>query len=438
MRLCNVLRKFHAGSKRLALVGLCFGALGGAEVAAQVRVSETSPGVKSVYFPSNTIGGSAVVFEVPSKIVPSSDGGLVKGTALVTLKNPSGQSLPVTASGRASSASVGAAVSKFIGRVATPIAVGSALYDLFKELGYDAVSSPSGELTVTKQKTGAEQCQALQPAPQNFAGGACSWSKPWRVYDAYVETNNACYAKVYCSQAASNAPNLSSDIEYSGRTYLGAMPTGSAGSASSVQEFIDSVAAKSGWPTSSNVSRVLVEAEKLGIVPDYGTPSLSGPSSTPGSSSTSVNSDGSSSTTTTTHNHTYAGSNITTTNVTVTTVTNTNGSTSTTTTTETPAPEKEPPPDQCKTNPDSVGCQKTDVPTDEVPKSKKTITWAEENLGFGNGSCPAPYTFRTANGSYSLNLAQYCDVLSTVVRPVVLAFALLAAFFIVAPVRTET
>jgi hypothetical protein len=449
MSLFNDLRKFHAGAKRLAIGWLCFGALVGPQVAAQVKVSDTSPGVKSVYFPSSTIGGSAVVFDVPAKIVPSSDGGLVKGTALVILKNPSGQPLPVTASGRASSSSVSAALSKFIGRVATPIAVGSALYDLGRELGY-TLSNPSGQLVVQKEVSSTDPnfCTvspcftwAVRTNTGTYLNGSTRDAAVanWIAFHDNLYGPNKYVIRDITDKSYVFGPNPGWAWQYVTYDFVRTprSPDTPPPQPATLAELEDTIAAQSGWPTSSNVSRVLVEAEKLGIVPDYGAAALSGPSSTPGSSSTSVNSDGSSTTSTTTHNHTYAGSNITTTNVTVTTVTNTNGSTSTTTTTETPAPEKEPPPDQCKTNPGSVGCQETDVPTDEVPKSQKTITWAQENLGFGTGSCPAPYTFRTSNGSYSLNLSEYCDVLSTVVRPVVLAFALLAAFFIVAPVRTE-
>jgi hypothetical protein len=113
-----------------------------------------------------------------------------------------------------------------------------------------------------------------------------------------------------------------------------------------------------------------------------------------------------------------------------------NPTTVTTATTTTAEPAKPPEPvDPCDANPSRVGCLKIDVPTDEVPKKTVTITWAEENLGFGAGSCPAPFTFTTLLGTHSLNLAQYCDAITAYVRPLVIAFSLLAAFFIIAPVK---
>lgn len=91
---------------------------------------------------------------------------------------------------------------------------------------------------------------------------------------------------------------------------------------------------------------------------------------------------------------------------------------------------------ECEKSPDTLGCMKVDVvPTDKVPTKTVTITWAEENLGLGAGSCPAPTPFHTSLGDYSLDLTQYCSAITSYVRPLVLLFSLLAAFFIVAPVK---
>ncbi|MFZ3082416.1 virulence factor TspB C-terminal domain-related protein [Rhodoferax ferrireducens] len=125
-----------------------------------------------------------------------------------------------------------------------------------------------------------------------------------------------------------------------------------------------------------------------------------------------------------------------TTNVTNVTNTTTNmplAPTKTDTVTEKPVEDKR---SECEKSPDTLGCMKVDdVPTDKVPTKTVTITWAEENLGLGAGSCPAPTPFHTALGDYSLDLTQYCSAITSYVRPLVLLFSLLAAFFIVAPVK---
>lgn len=125
-----------------------------------------------------------------------------------------------------------------------------------------------------------------------------------------------------------------------------------------------------------------------------------------------------------------------TTNVTNVTNTTTNTPlepTKTDTVTDKPVEDKR---SECEKSPDTLGCMKVDdVPTDRVPTKTVTITWAEENLGLGAGSCPAPTPFHTALGDYSLDLTQYCGAITSYVRPLVLLFSLLAAFFIVAPVK---
>ena len=166
------------------------------------------------------------------------------------------------------------------------------------------------------------------------------------------------------------------------------------------------------------------------------TPTVTGPSSIQGPEKTTTNSDGTRTVERTTYNFSTSGNTITnTSNVTTTTNYNTDNSVrSSSMTTVTPTPETKPQ-SECEKNPDAAGCQKTDIPTVKVPTRTETITWAEENLGFGGGSCPAPVAFNTSkvNGSVSFQFA--CDFITTYVRPLMIMMAFLGAFFIVAPIK---
>jgi hypothetical protein len=314
-----------------------------------------------------------------------------------------------------------------------------ALYDMAKDLGYVLDNSSGGPLTVQKQDsngsctltTGQNADYQAWLSSKNGTGayGVAHTVEPY----SRAGSGNTC--TVGATTGAMQWDGLFRRVDENFGTFAG--PLVFQLLPSTVQELTDEIANKSGWPSTSNISRALVEATTLtGEKLQPQTVTVTGPATSTGTTQTTT-SPTEQTTKSTVHNHTYNGDTITTTTVQTTNITNISTGATTTETQTTQDVKPEEVPDMCKANPDIVGCQKTDVPTTEVPKTTKTITWAEENLGLGNGACPAPYTFNTSNGNYSLDLAQYCDVLSTYVRPVVLAMALLAAFFIVAPVRTD-
>lgn len=108
--------------------------------------------------------------------------------------------------------------------------------------------------------------------------------------------------------------------------------------------------------------------------------------------------------------------------------------TSTETTSDTPQQPKD---DFCTQNPDSITCQQMDTPALEVPKRTETLTYVAEAIGLGNGACPAPIQWTDSLGTHSINLANLCNILSTIVKPLIIAFAFLSAAFIVMPGKAE-
>lgn len=90
------------------------------------------------------------------------------------------------------------------------------------------------------------------------------------------------------------------------------------------------------------------------------------------------------------------------------------------------SPEKEQK-DFCEQNPDSLACAELDTPEAEIPRDTVNITFVPENLGFGAGTCPADKQI----GPHTFSYAATCDILSSYVKPLVIALALFGALLIV-------
>jgi len=207
------------------------------------------------------------------------------------------------------------------------------------------------------------------------------------------------------------------------------------------QEFIDEIASASGWPSSSKIGTAVAEAIKAGNPVEVEKATVTGPATAPGPTTTTTTTkpDGTTSTATrnVTYNISYLGDTITineTTNIT----TNNYNPTTNTTTTETTQEQKEPDSkDPCESGQNTLGCMKLDNPEQpEIPKKQITVTYAQESL-FGGGSCPAPIGWNDKLGAHSIDLAPVCGVLTSIVRPLVIAFALLSAYFIIGGFRQE-
>lgn len=246
------------------------------------------------------------------------------------------------------------------------------------------------------------------------------------------------------------------------------------------QQLEDRIASESGWP--SRAPAALAEALKVpGVTLKTETPTVTGPSTTPGTTETVSRSsqvgEGTTTevpagtpgaqpatvttTTTSTTNNNYTNNQVTTTTTKTTNNSVTNNVTNTTnvtnppnTTTETtdkppeqdicekypdsamckPAEEKT---DFCEKNPDVLACQKPelDKPDVEIPKSEKTLTYTEED-SFGGGNCPSD-VFANINGQ-SIKVydwAQTCGYVNYYLRPLILLLGAMGALFILIPGR---
>lgn len=190
---------------------------------------------------------------------------------------------------------------------------------------------------------------------------------------------------------------------------------------------------------------VVDELIKAGVYPDNETPQLTGPSSTPGETSTTTNPDGTVITNNTTYNHTYNNNYVDTTGTTTITTTPPSGPPTTTIITK---PPTAPPGNQveqktdCDKYPDSIGCSKFGtIPTaDVIPVTNVALSL---NVGaYSDGYCPEPQQLSLGTGNMNAGGAtlsisnQPICTLATSTKPLFISLAFLVAGLIVlAPVK---
>jgi hypothetical protein len=274
---------------------------------------------------------------VASAGVPSAapDGGSgIKVNQTGNLRNPSGNPVPVAATGRVSNAAAAAAIGRFLGRALPVASAAAAGYELLKEL--NIVRNQAGDEVTFDQTSinwygyvsicgrGSTTINKTYGTPSQLAA-ACT--------AAFVDGTTRPGLAVTCTAPGNYVVGQVSAIDCGGPEIFVRPTIYPEGSKTDVrrlneQGLIDAIASKSGWPTTSAIARAAVEAanglrEPLSV----SSPTVSGPASTPGPAPTvkqEPNADGSTKTTTTSvvHNHNYQGNTVTTTNVTTINITN--------------------------------------------------------------------------------------------------------------------
>ena len=378
----------------------------------------------------------------PTTIVPSSTS-LTAPNGRVTLSTSAnatvgGVTIPVKSTISATAAATGK-LALALAKVAGPVGVAVAAYDLFKSVQGVTVKYVSpGVLDITKITKGiscTSNCWNYSTgngyAPTIAAAAALSQAVDSRY--RYIGCNET---TLMCEwlHIASNSPIYNAATKRSVPPYETASE-----SVGTEADVITAASTTTAYPPNvvENMAKAAIES---GIAPevDETTKKISGPS-TVGSPkvTTKTNPDGSTETTTEKSNITYQGNNIKIDNSSVVTNYNptTNSTTTTTTTTENPDKPVDPSKTDCEKFPDAIGCQKIDfdTPTGDIPKSTRNITYAAENLGFGGGSCPAD-AYVTPHGMSQIKVFDWvsaCGTITSYVKPMMLALAGFAALMII-------
>jgi hypothetical protein len=265
-----------------------------------------------------------------------------------------GQSVPITATAKPTSAALGKFAGKLIKSLYTPIVVGTALYDLLKDLGFMAqptMNPANGEPLITQTVIGSG-CTFTQQAVNQPA----QWCQAAYGGTGYATVTASCTATVYC-----NGQNKGN--------FVGTRTTTDSTVTKTSDDVANAIAAQSGWPSNSAFPRVLAQGQALGVPLDLPAPTVqSSTTKLNGPSTSQQNSSGQTVNTTTTYNITVAGDTITYNSSNVTNSTNPDGTTSTSTVTQSGTPDKST--DLCSQHPDIEACSKvtaTDTPLPAVP-----------------------------------------------------------------------
>lgn len=289
---------------------LCLVAVAGFAVAQPVP--STAP-VPRVVFPATVVGNSinlgvstANAANAANFSFGAASNGSVFANGPMSVPTAGGASVLVDVGGRIPKTSVIRALGSFLGKVLPILNTGVALYDLGKELGMNLSTDASGGFTGSRP-TSDVQCD-MSKAQQSYTDPVtwCAGVQGGAQYGVgalpYQEAGS-CKLGAHCASG------------YYGGFHTVPLVTGGHEEPVSRQQFLDAVAAKSGWPPESALARVVADAIKSGEALDVVPETVTGPSSSTGPKSV-VQSPSNNTTTTnqTINNYAYDGAKITITN----------------------------------------------------------------------------------------------------------------------------
>lgn len=358
--------------------------------------------------------------QIWNQATQNTNSGQVEVGRTVALPSSGGGSVPATVRGRLGGAAVGAAA----GRVAAatfkaigPIGIGLAIYDLATEIGFALSRDSSGAVVIGKpppQTSGAYPEFVFTgfngniQACQNTYGTTCAVLS----YDVTsIQRCNGGFGPGKCVElrATGKADSGPGAYIYQANMFGGESVVVPPSVPSNQQELTDAIAAKSGWPVGSAISRVIAQDAQ----PDLQVPegiTVSGPSSSPGPvSTTNDNTNNTTSRSSTTYNYNYAGDTITTTINTVNTTTNnsTGAVTSSSSASSTPPP--------VSGSPSEPTYSATDSPLGAVPKLYEPVyprgiagVWIDKKAELTN----APLTSLASSLMPSVGAGGSCPVMN--------------------------
>lgn len=406
-----------------------------------------------------------------------------------TLKTPVGDKA-VQVVGHMPKASVAAAIGRAAGKVVPFVGTGYALYDLAQELGLLARKGADGSIELLEDGTVTEYRFTSDLPWSTSLGGAASAYLALQTQINHAQGGTATYFQdslslaVFYYHSCYENPYLAGDYVCQAANAASIGPVISRvvpGDPIPVtdQAFVDKVAAKSGWPSGSQLAAAAAAAIAAGEVIDVIPKTITGPADSGDSVETGRTTDSAAGTRTVTKERqqfkynpspwpysqtsgspspspgtmtptgtqpapqTEVGPSVSITNITTTTVINTQtGDTiNTTETVKTPVPPPEtvvnpaspPPEDPCLKNPDRAGCVNlgTPPPAEKLPEKKTPVVVTPIPFAGGGGSCPAPLTLNVFGAAHEISYQPICDQLS-ILRALMLAIAGLMAAYILA------
>lgn len=283
----------------------------------------------------------------------SSFGAVVNNAMVVVSQQPlalsNGSSIALSVTGAVPKASVMAALGRFAGRAIPLASTGVALYQLGNELDYLLTNKADGTIDFQKNRDVVDcssGCTVYGNADGTFtssASSACTTYNQRETLSQYRVDYSPYNGNLQCRGAVYNKssnPAVDGTLQGYSIFYLPSKTvpesTHKEYMPSTRQEFLDEIASKAGWPSSSAIAQATADAIKDGATVNVEPKSITGPSSSPGSKSVTQDAVKNQTTTnTTTNNYKYDGNTITvTTSTSSVTVDNSTGDVVNNTTTE--------------------------------------------------------------------------------------------------------
>lgn len=445
------LRKFPTNQHIRAACGLFLGALCAFQVGAQTTSSKISPaqfgrvwgtalgsGTQVVNYPGTAAAASELrAWGVPSAVNPVINNAAVWADIGKGLQLQSKASIPLAASktgelvvdvvAKVKTADVVAGVGAVASLVGGPWGmalqgmVAVAAWYTASGITLDAAGNPIGPVDQTSTAYNHDLAPTV-PYP-SYASACTAWG---------VEKNKRGQAAGYSVSQKSSSPCLYGIYSEPGHTYLADNGPSISGPVTMTGQVIQPMTPQQAGDAMAKRDPpvgALKEILDKGVPVEVQQPTVTGPSSVPGPSTTTStpaqNGQPASTTTTTPATSiTYQGNTITIGPTTTTTSNTTNNVTTTTSTVADTTPTK----DECAAHPKRNGCREDefDTPTDKIPKVDKTITYQAENLGFAGGMCPNDF-YMTPHGMHQqirvINWIDNCNKITTYAKPMILALA---------------
>lgn len=256
------------------LMGRCvlaffFVVLGGAAFGQAVPSTDPIP---RVVFPSTNVGNISTIGPMTADAANASKfsfgvaaNGSVFANTGTQLPTAGGASIPLSVASSVPRKSVVAALGRFVGKTLPLLNTGVALYDLAQELDFAASNDPATSQAkfMKHQKVTNEDyyCNYNTAAHGGSAIAACTAAGADVVSASGSCSDASHYQFVIRMPWGALSNRVGGDLPAFSCT---ATVTTGPDRPATQQEFIDSVAAKSGWPSSSALARTLVDALKSG------------------------------------------------------------------------------------------------------------------------------------------------------------------------------
>lgn len=454
----------HGTALRGWFVALALGAFSLSAVAGNVSRSEfnafmdlaTGAGKHTVGMGTN--GAPLVTSGVPgagavgNMNISHTAGGWPGASGTASMPSPlSGKSVPLSVRQPLTKAATAKALSKFAQKAFWPLAAGVAVYDLIQELGYEVADNGDGSRRVFQTQT-SYSCN-VNYGPNPWASDSNVTATQYCVPAAAGSTQ---YRYGWSGQAGAYGwPGVTFPcgdyscktgyVENAGGQISGTQVTTEV--PKTWEEFEGDIAAQSGWPSGSAISSALAQAVNGGEVVETEGPVVITSGGVAAVDQTNVLQSSDGSTVEDKTECSWAADLFGVVSWECVTVVKT--TTPERTTTETVVTTK---PDGTtetgvitKTTPATTTTQTTtggvtdgkmdfDVPSGEgIPKSTRTLTYQEDDVGLGAGSCPDPIEFGTGR---TFTFTLLCDKL-VLAKPMIIAMASFTALLIIMGIKSE-